>query len=324
MMRVLAVIPGEGKDASFIFARRQVESLAKLGLAVQIFYLKSRVSPGPVLREWLRLRRAIFEFSPDVVHAHYGTITSFLCTLATSRPVAITFRGSDLNPAPEIGFLRRRTGLLLSQISALRASAIVCTGSRLRDSLWWRREVTKVLPSGIDLELFKPMDQERARKELSFNLSERIVLFNASMDSVLKGVVLAEGAVECAESLVGKIQFIQLDGTVPPEKMPVYMNAADCLVLASRSEGSPNVVKEAMACNLPIASVDVGDVAELLQGVSPSQVTSRDPRVLGEAIAGILRLRKRSNGREKIQKYSDEKIALRILEVYESTCLRRH
>src|SRR5438874_1529875 len=76
-IRVLAVIPGEGEGANFIFARRQVESLLAMGLSVQTFYLKSRSSPVIVLKEWLRLRRSIVEFSPDIVHAHYGTVTSF-------------------------------------------------------------------------------------------------------------------------------------------------------------------------------------------------------------------------------------------------------
>lgn len=324
LLRVLAVIPDDGQGASFIFARRQVDSLAKLGISVSTFYLQSRTAPLAVWREGLRLKKIISELAPDLVHAHYGTVTSCLSAIAAKSPLVITLRGSDLNAVPDIGFLRAQLGVLLSQLSALRAQTIICTSEKLKARLWWQRDRVVVVPSGVNLDLFKPIDQKQARKQLSFCMSEKIVLFNASKNPLLKGLSLAKQAVETAERLVGKIRFIQLDGTVPPETIPLYMNAADCLVLASKTEGSPNVVKEAIACNLPIVSVDVGDVVQLLQGVSLCQVVSRDSTAMGKAIAEILKVRRRSNGRAKVHIYSEENIALRILKLYQSTRPRQH
>jgi teichuronic acid biosynthesis glycosyltransferase TuaC len=316
-LRVLAVIPGDGEGNSFIFARRQVESLVKLGIAVNVFYLRSRTSPLSLLREFGRFRKAIVAFSPDIVHAHYGTMTSLLCVLGTKRPVVVTFRGSDLNPAPDNGFFRNNVGLLLSQISALRASAIICTSARLCERLWWRKNRTTIVPSGVDLDAFKPCDKGEAREILGWRDGEKVVLINVGNVPLLKGLPLAREAVDIAAKNLGTVRLFELRGDVPPEKIPIYLNAADCLVLASKYEGSPNILKEALACNLPVVTVDVGDSIERLDGVYPSQVVSRNSASLGRGICEILRAQRRSNGREKTMSCSNEKIAERLGKIYE-------
>jgi teichuronic acid biosynthesis glycosyltransferase TuaC len=318
--KVLAVIPGEGEGMSFIFARRQVESLARVGVSVQVFYLKSRTSPRGLFTELRRLKVAIKRYSPDVVHAHYGTITSFLCACSTRRPLAITFRGSDLNSDPGIGFLRARLGFLLSQISAWRASIIICTSVGLRRRLWWKKSKSVVLPSGVDLTLFKPIDKGECRKILGWRPDERVVLFNAGKAPLLKGLPLAREAVWIAEKTLGPMRLFELCGNTVPDRIPIYLNAADCLALASQCEGSPNILKEALACNLPVVSVHVGDVAERLEGVFPSQIVPRNAASLAKAICETIERPQRSNGREKIQDCSEEKIAELLRDIYWNVC----
>jgi glycosyltransferase involved in cell wall biosynthesis len=110
---------------------------------------------------------------------------------------------------------------------------------------------------------------------------------------------------------------VVLDGTAQPEEIPVYMNAADCLLVTSRTEGSPTVVQEAMACNLPVVSVDVGDVRERLAGVAHCAVLpGRDAAALGEALAAVLREPRRSDGRTYAAALSVETIAARLTEFY--------
>ena len=133
----------------------------------------------------------------------------------------------------------------------------------------------------------------------------------------MKRLDLAEAGMEVARNLCENIRFVVLRGDVGPESVPLFLNAADCLLVTSDWEGSPNIVKEALACNLPIVSVDVGDVSERLDKVSASKIVSRGPGELGEAIVEILALNCRSNGREAVQNLSSEKEAGRICHIYE-------
>ena len=314
-IRVLCVTPLPSSKSSMIYVPRQIASLEAAGVTCQTFRVASRTSPWVVLGEWRRLRREIRTFQPELVHAHYGTVTAFLAVLSTALPVIVTYRGSDLNPNRGRGWLREVVGVLFSQIAALRAARIICVSNQLKDKLWWRRDRVTVIPTGVDMTLFYPRDLQKARRELGWGKGEYVVLFNAG-DPICKRLDLARAAVQFAESMCGKVRFAVLDGNVPPNHIPSMMNAADCLLLTSDWEGSPNVVKEAIACNLPVVSVDVGDVRERLEGVRPSVIVPRDAREIGKAISEILRQGKRSNGRELGNDLSSDVVSQRIVSVY--------
>ncbi len=134
--RVLFVIPGEPEGSSMVFARRQAQSLQKLGIEVACFHLRSRTSLRRLASEMVRMRATIRRFRPDVLHAHFGTVTGFF-TVATSErlPVIITYRGGDLNRVPASDGTRAAFGRALSQFAALGASRIVCVSARLREHL---------------------------------------------------------------------------------------------------------------------------------------------------------------------------------------------
>ena len=314
-LRVLAVTPMPSSKASMIHVTRQIASLEDAGVTCQSFMVASRTSPWVVLREWRRLRREIRAFQPDIVHAHYGTMTAFLAIVSTALPVIVTFRGSDLNPNRSRGWLRQAVGTLLSQMAALRAARIICVSKQLKNKLWWHRDHVSVIPTGVDTTVFYPRHSQEARRDLGWGKDERVVLFNAG-DPICKRLDLARAAVQFAESLCGAIRFVVLDGNVAPDLIPSMMNAADCLLLTSDWEGSPNIVKEAIACNLPVVSVDVGDVRERLLGVSPSVIVTRDASEIGKGIAEILRHGQRSNGREFVNDLSNECVSHRIVSVY--------
>ncbi len=316
-LRVLAVTPLPSSKASMIHVTRQIASLEVAGVICHSFMVASRTSPWVLLRDWLRLRREIRTFQPDLVHAHYGTMTAFLAILSTTLPLIITYRGSDLNPNRSRGGLRQVAGTLLSQIAALRATQIICVSNQLKRKLWWGRERISVIPTGVDTTTFYPRCSHEARQQLGWGAEEQVVLFNAG-DPICKRLDLARAAIQIAESICGKIRFVALDGNVLPDLIPLMMNAADCLLLTSDWEGSPNVVKEAIACNLPVVSVDVGDVRERLRGVRPSMIAPRDATEIGKGVAEVLRLGQRSNGRESMNELSSEVISQRILNVYKA------
>ena len=323
-MRILAVIPGNGEGSSMIFARRQARSLFELGAEIEIFFLEDRMRPWRVVRAARTLRAVINEFQPDIVHAHYGTVTSFVCASVTRTPLVITFRGSDINRHRSVSRFRYLIALTLSQLSTLRATRVICVSRQLRRRLWWGSKKATVLPSGVDLGLFKPQSREDVRSKLGWNQQVPTVIFNGGYDPHAKGLALVKQSIANAETKIGcPVKLIVLNGRISPDCVPQYLNAADCLVLASEREGSPNIVKEAMACNLPIVSVDVGDIAERLEGVDPSTIVRRDPESMGAALARILESRARSNGREKLTQCSEGYVANELLRIYSDTLRAR-
>jgi glycosyltransferase involved in cell wall biosynthesis len=317
-IRVLAVIPGKSEGASMIFSRRQVEALSATGTNIRSFYVQSRTAPVLVFREWKRLRNEIRQYQPHLLHAHYGTVTSFLCAISSSCPLVVTFRGGDLNPDSAVGWFRSNLGHVLSQISAIRAKQVICVSRQLQAKLWWRNHSALVLPTGVDLEMFQPMPKSQARSQLNWDPDWRVVVFNASVQPIEKGLPLVLAAVEHARSKIGPIRLEVLNGRIPPQEIPTIFNAADCLVLASEYEGSPTVVQEALACNLPVVSVDVGDVAERLCGVSHSRIVERDPIRFGNALAEVLSFRSRCNGRDIVADCSLSRVAAETYAVYQA------
>ncbi|MCW5786009.1 MAG: glycosyltransferase [Nitrospira sp.] len=304
-----------------IFARKQVEAMRELGVIPEIFAVESRTDLVCLRRESRRLRQSVASFRPDLIHAQYGTVTACLAGLMTMVPLVITFRGSDLNPTPSDPWLRSAVRRGFSQYAARRAIRMICVSQELKRRLWWGRDRALVLPSGVDTDLFVPRCQSDARAELGWGATERIVLFNAGLSPAVKRLDLAQAAVRKAERLCGSIRLMLLDGMVPQAMVATIMNAADCLT--SDWEGSPTIVQEAMACNLPVLSVDVGDVRERLAAVTPSGIVGRDPTQIARALAELLARPARSNGRDSIAAVAQDHIARQTLAVYHEALGRR-
>ena len=322
-LRVLYVIPGKDHGVGMSFSRRQAEDVRSQGVNVRSFYLKSRTAPVTVARELVRLRGEIKSFEPHVIHAHFGTMTAFLCAIATRVPLVITFHGSDLNPAPGISWIRSFAGRTLSRLAARRASQVICVSPQLQSRIQDLGTEAHVVPCGINLELFQPLSMAECREKLGWHPEERIVLFNARTDPIGKRLDLAEACVEKAQKSISNLRLHIFRGRTDPDDMPLYYSAADALLVTSDYEGSPLVVKEAMACNLPVISVDVGDVRARLFGVEQSDIVARDPVALSQSLARILTTPGRSNGRERMIGLSGEAIAKQVIAIYEKAIGRK-
>lgn len=315
-MRVIEVIPGPEHGNSMIFAKRQVDSLERNGAEVRRIFLASRTSPIKLLSEFIRFRRAVSSFKPDVVHAQYGTVTALLCAISSLLPLVITFRGSDINHSPSNGLVRSFLQILFSQLASLRAKQVICVSEGLKRRLWFAKHKAYVVPDGIDLSIFSLMSREDARLRLRWDLKEKIVLFNAGRHPEGKRLDLARLGFEMALKKCGALRLVVLNGLVNEKQIPVYINAADCLLVTSAHEGSPTIVKEALACNLPVVSVDVGDIKERLQGVSSSMIVTEDPVNIAEGLIWCLNQNRRSNGRAMIEKELGEgKVAQKIIAI---------
>jgi teichuronic acid biosynthesis glycosyltransferase TuaC len=315
-MRILFVAPGLHQGSHMPFVRREADALRAAGHEVQIFGFDNS-SYRTFLDQAMLLRRTASALKPGIVHAQFGKFNALLAALS-GRPFVITFRGTDINHNTKYSWLRSALGLAASQLAALFARGIVCVSGEIQAKVWaCRMRPSIVVPTGVDLQLFRPMDRAAARERLGYGPGERVVLFNAGRNPAVKDPELAAAAVCEAKNRVGDIRFVVLDGTAQPGDIPLYMNAADALLVTSRTEGSPTVVQEAMACDLPVVSVDVGDVRERLEGVAACKVVhSRDPAELGSALAAVLAAGKRSDGRAHARSLGIDAIAARLLGFY--------
>jgi glycosyltransferase involved in cell wall biosynthesis len=315
-MRILYVIPGLAEGFSQIFSKRQAEALRYCGVSVDLVFIPIWSSFHVPYRGFHSIKQAIERTKPDIVHAQYGTQTGAMCAFGTRKKMIVTFRGSDLNPVRYANPIRMTLGYLLSQLAALRAARVICVSNELKERLWRAQDRVEIIPSPIDLELFHPVPREKAREVLGWDLHEKVVLFNAGRCPIEKGLHIVQRAIKVVRKRIGNVRLEVVSGNVPPDRMPLFHNASDCLVLASAYEGSPNMVKEALACNLPIVTTKVGDVEIRLKGVTFSRIINRNPQEIGKAIADILSDGRRSNGSEKVTELSLEATTRRLIGIY--------
>ena len=304
------------------FIKRQVDSLIRNGLRCEVVYVHGyRFSvvayvAGAVVLAVKSLRGPRYELVHSLAGEALLTAVGYL-----RAPVVATFQGSDLLGSPRRGgkvpLHWRARGALLRQLARLTARTVTVSAQLERRLPAPVQARNAVVPQGVDRRRFVPTDREQARRSIGWPLDERTVLFAAEPWRPEKNYWLAEETVGAAARELPSLNLRVADD-VPPEQMPTLLNAADCLLLTSSIEGSPNVVKEALACNLPVVSTDVGDVSNLLSGVQPSAVCAPDASELARALLRCVDPPQRSNGREMSTALDEDKVAARLLELYRS------
>jgi glycosyltransferase involved in cell wall biosynthesis len=217
-------------------------------------------------------------------------------------PVVLSLWGSDLHG---------KYGPL-SQQCARHVDAVIVMSEAMAAEL---DVESHVIPHGVDLDRFAPAAQREARERVGWDQDAIQVLFPYPKQRDVKDYPRAERVVDAIRGEFDERIELQTLFSVPHEEMSHYMNAADVLLLTSKHEGSPNAVKEAMACNLPVVATDVGDVRERLDGVDPSFVCRTDEELI-DGLSAVLERRERSNGREIIRPVSVENTGRQIADVY--------
>jgi len=242
----------------------------------------------------------------DLIHAHYSYI-GMVAGLATKKPIVVSLMGSDIE---DFWFGR----VLIRIFAKLSWKAVIVKSERSKKHIKLRH--ANVMPNGVDFETFKPIPYEEARQKLGLDRGKKYMLFLSDPGRKEKNYKLA--AVGCKLLAVGwKLELLALYD-IPHDDIPVYLSASGALLLTSHFEGSPNVVKEAMACNCPIVSTDVGDVKEVIGDTEGCFITSFYPEDVASKIKLALEFGKRTNGREKIRHLDSKIVAEKLVEVYES------
>lgn len=301
-MKVLIVASyNKGYYAPFI--AEQVEALRQKECEIEFFGITGKGIAGYVnLLPSLKLK--ITDFKPDIIHAHYG-LSGLFANLQRKVPVVTTYHGSDIN---------EKNILTLSKLSMMLSQFNIFVSQRTMDIARPHRHYA-LIPCGIDLNNIQLIDKHSAREKMGLPLDKKYVLFSGSFSNPVKNYSLAREAM----NLVPEAELIELKGYTR-EQVTLLMCAADALLMTSFTEGSPQVVKEAMACGCPIVSVDVGDVGEVLNGVEGCQICERSAESLAAALKNTFERKKKTAGRKRIIElgYSNELVAEKILSIYNS------
>lgn len=316
VLHVTNIYPSSTDPTAGLFIKTQIESLTRAGVSVDVCEFRGS-GIRKYLHGWKAVRQRLRQRNYDIVHAHY-MYTGWVARLATTLPVVVSLMGSDLyGKTTSTGRHRpfsRVLHLAFANALALVVDHTIVKSSGMAEALLWGRR--SIVPNGVDRSIFRPISGARGETEL--RADGRYVLFAGNPSNSVKRFRLAEQAMAMVKLTVPAAELIWITGR-PAEDVAVHLNAADCLVITSSHEGSSNILKEALACGLPVVSVAVGDAAERLKGIDNCFVTRAEPPAIAEAVVAVLRSGRRSmNARQETADLGLEQVAKRIVDIYAS------
>ena len=304
-----------------VFMNVLAEEVTRQGCEPLLVYTGPLRRPDQILLAPGRLKRAAG--GCDVIHAQYGSGCGYVASKLPG-PKVLTLRGSDWYGVPSTTLKNRLHGAAcqcLTRISLLRYDAVVVMSERMKRDVLARRRGTSVdvLPDGIDMERFQPMDRSEARRRLGFPDDEAPwVLFSTIRTGTpVKRTPLARAAFETLRKQVPEAELKVLTG-VPHNQVPLWVNASDVVLLTSAHEGWPNIIKESLACNVPFVSTDVSDLRQIADAERNCFVADPTPEALANCLAMSLRHERTDTLRHHVKPLAVGSIARRLVKLYET------
>lgn len=334
-MRIVEIHSGNavgGDSMKYTFVREQGEALQAQGCEVAYYAVVGKGLRG-YLRNVSTLRAKIEEVKPDIVHAHFGlcgmvavlAVLSLRLSLSSNAPAVVTtfHNGETLN----------RSVNLLCSFFALFAKHVVYVAQHIYDKCYFTNRHYTIMPCGVTMEDMVITPYEEARAQLGWSPDTKYILFGGSISNTRKNFALLESALNavgkkninedwwlingdwCSQK---KIEVIEMRGFTRAECV-LRMCACDCFCLPSLSEGSPQALKEAMACNCPAVATDMADIKHLFGAESGYFVSDFTVESMADCLQQCLSFEGRTNGRKRIEELGlrNEDVAKKLVEIYE-------
>ena len=293
------------------FVQHQVTTLERFGNNVDVYYINGRRSKLNYLKAIFHVFIKTLYTRYDVVHAHHG-LSGVVSLLRFRTPLIITFHGTDV--------LKGKIQPFLSRLAARFSDASIVVSEKLGSII-----PGTVIPCGVDTSIFKPINILDAKSQVGFPLDKKIILFPFDPARKIKRYDLAQSAADELKKR-GLPVILKPVWNIANEKMPLYYSAADVMILCSDSEGSPTSIKEALSCNTPVVSTDVGDVAQIVKGIDNVVICKQTSSDIARGIESVFsnHYQHRFDGRTAmINRYDQHSIIKSIMQVYESVNTRR-
>lgn len=308
-MRILFICSGNKTTGISPIVEFQAESLKRLGVKVDIFPIVGKGIDGYIKNVGL-LRKHLINNQYNILHPHYGFSGILAFFSRKNEKIVVSLMGSDLlgNSLMKIIYM------LMAKFAW---DATIVKSQEMYKSL--NQIKAQIIPNGVDLETFTQIEKHEARKRLGWENKKKHILFGSDPKRKEKNYPLAEEIV--FSSTTKEEVILHPLKRINKEELYLYYSAADLLLITSIREGSPNVVKEAMACNCPIVSTNVGDVKWLLGELKGHYIIpfSKDLGVNALKEAMDFSSQNRTSGRDRIIELGldSKSIAQRIKKTYE-------
>lgn len=315
-MKVLFIMSGNSGAASpIIFA--QSTSLSQHGLRVDHFLIRGKGAIGYIKSIPPLLKHMKYN-DYSLMHAHYAFcgFVAFLSKLFLPKskklPVVCSLMGSDVKGG-------QPWQALIRFLAVYGWDATIVKSGDMKQCLGVGS--SRVLPNGVDLNMFVYNPSQESKLKLGWKMENKHILFGADSHKPVKNYPLAREAYTMLNADNCELHTL---GSIPHADIPLYLNACDVLLLSSKWEGSPNIVKEAMACGTPIVCTDVGDVRWLLEGVEGCYICSSDPVDIAKKLDLALKHNVKTNGRDRLIELGldADSVASRIVSMYEEVLKR--
>ena len=314
-MKVLFVSSGNTGFQKVPFIESQEKSLIDKNIEVTHFLIFGKGLIG-YLKNVPKLRKLIKENSYHVIHSHYSFCAWVVVLTFSGLPHVVSYMGSDVYGLVDKTGRKRLRGYLEITIAKLLqpfVDKIIVKSQNLKDYVYIKNKAI-IVPNGVNFKLFQPREPQPIRTKLGLPLDKKVVLFLGNPNDPRKNIQLLQNAIELLND-----DQIELVAPYPiaPHEIPHYINAADVLIMTSYLEGSPNVIKEAMASNCPIVATDVGDVVEVMGNTEGCYITEFDEQDLAQKITKAIAFSKPTTGRRDIEHLEIGNIAESIIRLYQ-------
>lgn len=322
ILMVTGIYPTARMPHSGTFLKPLVDALRARGHQVDLIHPGPAHAPLRYLWAALQVFFRTLSGRYDIVHGHYG----LWCLAARMqwRAAAVSaFLGDDL-----LGTITNHGRYSKKSLLVVRISRWLC---RVADAATVKSEQMKaasgeqrviVIPDGIDFSLFRPIPREEARRLLGWEPAKQYVLFANDPNIPVKNFALARQAMHRLAARGIQAELVVANG-LPQSTLVFYINASNALILPSLAEGAPNVVKEAMACNVPVVATDVGDVAQIIGRTPGCCVCPHDADALAAGLEQAFRHTEPTTGRADIAHLESAVVLAHVLELYQQALARQ-